>query len=150
MQLNSQLWFAFKSFFYNIDYNLEKVFLSCATVVICFQKFLLQYWLQLVIKLKLSAQVVICFQKFLLQYWLQLSCKRFFRWCCCDLLSKVSFTILITTVPNIAHAMPELWFAFKSFFYNIDYNVPSIAHALPELWFAFKSFFYNIDYNFEW
>ena len=97
-RLEEVLWFAFKSFFYNIDYN-NKIYANGMFIV------------------------VICFQKFLLQYWLQQKPRRMLYWFCCDLLSKVSFTILITTRSAAFWYYWVLWFAFKSFFYNIDYNL---------------------------
>ena len=117
------LWFAFKSSFYNICHS---KFLSQSLhcfVVICFQKFFLQYLSQPLMLQESAGRVVICFQKFFLQYLSQHSPTYSVHIQCCDLLSKVLFTIFVTAHNRYRAYYSVLWFAFKSSFYNICHSL---------------------------
>ena len=116
------LWFAFKSSFYNICHSANTLFSAYTPVVICFQKFFLQYLSQRKNRTRIYSYS-------------------------CDLLSKVLFTIFVTAKQLMSISVWWLWFAFKSSFYNICHSMMGKYMSLSQLWFAFKSSFYNICHS---
>ena len=110
------LWFAFKSSFYNICHSLKGKALSELAVVICFQKFFLQY---------------------LSQRWAIM----LYRHTGCDLLSKVLFTIFVTAGKIRRRISEALWFAFKSSFYNICHSISRAYHKQATVVICFQKFF---------
>ena len=119
------LWFAFKSSFYNICHSFFSSFDLIIFVVICFQKFFLQY---------LS-------QPFSLYSSLS---------SCCDLLSKVLFTIFVTAFFLIHTPPTSLWFAFKSSFYNICHSLYYNQHNLHAVVICFQKFFLQYLSQLSW
>ena len=116
------LWFAFKSSFYNICHSRCRPWSHIGLLWFAFKSSFYnichsQLWWS-----SEDRPVVICFQKFFLQYLSQLIRITMYGLRCCDLLSKVLFTIFVTAGPSCWNILKVLWFAFKSSFYNICHS----------------------------